>query len=237
MDYPPKRSAGFSPIATIPIELLEKILVLAIRGDYFRYEHPPGDDMLDPTDWERLPTWPEHVQLSAVCKPWRQAALECAAFWTSVPFLHLMDCPRFSHMLDRCNSAPLSLKMRKSCRVPPKKEIHRTPILFPPSRIRDIVFGGTAQVQELYLVNLICTESPNLEVIALHPHGGYGDVKIDSSPSCFAHPEASRVHHPLANRRCSSPIVPKSCHPSPHLVISSDFRQRYVGCPRFLPKT
>ncbi|TFL03422.1 hypothetical protein BDV98DRAFT_384074 [Pterulicium gracile] len=87
------------PISNLPVDLLSTILVLSIS------HHEDSEDLLH--------SWPEHVELTSVCKIWRQTARECAEFWSYLPFFHLAFSSRFPKILARSKEGPLTLRIGK----------------------------------------------------------------------------------------------------------------------------
>lgn len=56
-------------------------------------------------------SWSEHIQLTSVCKTWRDTAMDCADVWSHLPFFHLASSSRFPEMLARSKETPVTLLM------------------------------------------------------------------------------------------------------------------------------
>lgn len=97
---------------TLPPEVLEKILVFAVRGDFFSQKlfESSSNDIGEGSSWS------DRVQLTFVCSILRFTALSCPDFWASIPLLHLIEFPRFPKMVERLRFSPLSLKLGRCCR-------------------------------------------------------------------------------------------------------------------------
>ena len=163
--------------SALPPEILEKILVLAVRGDSFSEQlfKSSSDDVGEG------PSWSDHVQMTLVCTMWRLTALGCAEFWASIPFLHLTESPRFPEMVERSRSSPLTLKLGRLCRRAPilrsgegsqwcwhpKSSATQLALVFDPSRIRGIVLHGDTALRSEYIAAFPRAKTPNLETLII----------------------------------------------------------------------
>jgi hypothetical protein len=81
-----------SLISSLPSEVLSAILIEAVQP---QIQYSPL-------------SWTTHVQLSAVCKLWREIALGCPGFWSCIP---IIPNPKIDVMLARSKQHPFSIRI------------------------------------------------------------------------------------------------------------------------------
>ena len=99
----------FSPTCRFPSEILA-IIFIHCATDHHNHDHCPNDILLPLNDPSRdVPNW---VNVSYVCRHWRNVALDCPALWGH----HFVASLRWTEeLLARSKQAPLKICLRLSC--------------------------------------------------------------------------------------------------------------------------